>query len=226
MGIPLGLVLGFLAGQLLIPFLTRFSGYEGTGGIYFSPWIFVFGALFSLATVFISCRKPARIAGKVSPIEAVRYTEGGVKRRRKKKGQKGGRISRMALANLGRNKKKTLIVVLSLSFSIILLEVVMTGVGSFRMDQYLEARLVGDYMIGNANFTRASPITSDFSIDETYLAGADSQPGILETGELWTDLGIRHTLSETGRRRYEKLYEEGKMYTEQKKYKRRSPESH
>ena len=215
-GIPLGLVLGFLAGQLLIPFLTRFSGYEGTGGIYFSPWIFVFGALFSLATVFISCRKPARIAGKVSPIEAVRYTEGGVKRRRKKKGQKGGRISRMALANLGRNKKKTLIVVLSLSFSIILLEVVMTGVGSFRMDQYLEARLVGDYMIGNANFTRASPITSDFSIDETYLAGADSQPGILETGELWTDLGIRHTLSETGRRRYEKLYEEGKMYTEQK----------
>lgn len=215
-GIPLGLVLGFLAGQLLIPFLTRFSGYEGTGGIYFSPWIFVFGALFSLATVFISCRKPARIAGKVSPIEAIRYTEGGVKRRRKKKGQKGGRISRMALANLGRNKKKTLIVVLSLSFSIILLEVVMTGVGSFRMDQYLEARLVGDYMIGNANFTRASPITSDFSIDETYLAGADSQPGILETGELWTDLGIRHTLSETGRRRYEKLYEEGKMYTEQK----------
>ena len=215
-GIPLGLVLGFLAGQLLIPFLTRVSGYEGTGKIYFSPWIFVFGALFSLATVFISCRKPARIAGKVSPIEAVRYTEGGVKRRRKKKGQKGGRISRMALANLGRNKKKTLIVVLSLSFSIILLEVVMTGVGSFRMDQYLEARLVGDYMIGNANFTRASPITSDFSIDETYLAGADSQPGILETGELWTDLGIRHTLSETGRRRYEKLYEEGKMYTEQK----------
>lgn len=213
-GIPLGLVLGFLAGQLLIPFLTRVSGYEGNGEIYFSPWIFVFGALFSLATVFISCRKPARIAGKVSPIEAVRYTEGGVKRRRKKKGQKGGRISRMALANLGRNKKKTLIVVLSLSFSIILLEVVMTGVGSFRMDQYLEARLVGDYMIGNANFTRASPITSDFSIDETYLAGADSQPGILETGELWTDLGIRHTLSETGRQRYEKLYEEGKMDTE------------
>ena len=46
-GIPLGLVLGFLAGQLLIPFLTRVSGYEGTGKIYFSPWIFVFGALFS-----------------------------------------------------------------------------------------------------------------------------------------------------------------------------------
>ena len=92
-GIPLGLVLGFLAGQLLIPFLTRVSGYEGNGEIYFSPWIFVFGALFSLATVFISCRKPARIAGKVSPIEAVRYTEGGVKRRRKKKGQKGDRKS-------------------------------------------------------------------------------------------------------------------------------------
>ena len=213
-GIPLGLLLGFFAGQMLIPLLTSLSGYEGPAGIYFSPWIFVFGALFSLATVFISCRKPAKIAGKVSPVEALRYTDGTVKRRRKKKGLKGGKISRMALANLGRNKKKTAIVVLSVSLSMILLEIVMTAVGSFRIDQYLETRLTGDYMVGSVDFTRSSPMNMEYTIDENYLAGADSQTGILESGELWGDRGMKHTFTETGRQRYEALYQAGKMNTE------------
>ena len=34
-------------------------------------------ALFSLVTVLLSCRKPGKMAARVSPIEAVRYTEGG-----------------------------------------------------------------------------------------------------------------------------------------------------
>ncbi|MFR3922849.1 MAG: ABC transporter permease [Dysosmobacter welbionis] len=50
-----------------------------------SPVIFIGAALFSLVTVLLSRRKPGRIAGKVSPIEAVRYTEGGgIKRKTKK----------------------------------------------------------------------------------------------------------------------------------------------
>ena len=120
----------------------------------------------------------------------------------------------MALANLGRNKKKTAIVVLSVSLSMILLEIVMTAVGSFRMDQYLETRLTGDYMVGSVDFTRSSPMNMDYTIDENYLAGADSQTGILESGELWGDRGMKHTLTETGRQRYEALYQAGKMNTE------------
>ena len=42
-----------------------------------APWIFIGAALFSLLTVFLSCARPGRIAAKVSPVDAVRYTEGG-----------------------------------------------------------------------------------------------------------------------------------------------------
>ena len=76
-GIPLGLVLGWLIGGQLTPaIVSQLNGVVPMTSV--SPVIFIGAALFSLVTVLLSCRKPGRIAGKVSPIEAVRYTEGGV----------------------------------------------------------------------------------------------------------------------------------------------------
>lgn len=213
LGIPLGILLGFILGQLLLPMLSAVTGYKGTSALYFSPWIFVFGGVFSLITVFISCRTPAKIAGRVSPVEALRYTEGKSRRKRKKKGKRGARLSRMALANLGRNKKKTAVVISSISLSMILLALVATLVGSFRMDQYLESRLVGDYMIGNVNFTRSSPISLEYSIDEAYMQGALEQPGITGAYELWVDYSS-HNLTAEGMERYEQMYQQGKLTTE------------
>ena len=69
-------------------------------------------------------------------------------------------------------------------------------------------------MVGSVDFTRSSPMNMEYAIDENYLAGADSQTGILESGELWGDRGMKHTLTETGRQRYEALYQAGKMNTE------------
>ena len=43
---------------------------------------------FSLVTVFLSCNKPGRIAAKVSPVEAVRYTEADCGRKKSKSGEK------------------------------------------------------------------------------------------------------------------------------------------
>lgn len=214
-GIPIGLLLGYFAGQFLMPYLVRMSSYEMTGGFRFSPWIFIFGGVFSFFTVLISCRKPAKIAGSVSPIEAVRYTERGTgKRKREKRSDKGAKIRRMALANLGRNRKKTAVVILSISLSVILLELVMSAVGSFRMDEYMEDRIAGDYMVGNVNFTRASPVSYDFSIDEELIEGADAMDGVEETEEVWTQNFIDHSLSKEGRERFEQFFREGKLETD------------
>ncbi|MDE7341881.1 MAG: ABC transporter permease [Lachnospiraceae bacterium] len=74
-GIPVGLLIGYGIGALLTPIvLANLSVYQDALSV--SPWIFIGSALFSLLTVIISCRRPGRIAAKVSPIEAVRYTEG------------------------------------------------------------------------------------------------------------------------------------------------------
>ncbi|MDE5933840.1 MAG: ABC transporter permease, partial [Lachnospiraceae bacterium] len=142
-GIPVGLLVGYGIGALLTPIvLVNLNVYSDALSI--SPWIFVGSALFSLLTVIISCRKPGRIAAKVSPIEAVRYTEGDTSQRaekrrtgkhrhagkhhiiRKRKAETGASIFQMAWANLSRNRKKTAITVLSLSLSIVLLNITVT----------------------------------------------------------------------------------------------------
>src|SRR5699024_5254023 len=74
-GIPIGLVAGWLVGCVLTPVIVRrMNGMEEVRSA--DPRIFVFAAVFALATVLLSCRRPGRLAGKVSPVEAVRYTEG------------------------------------------------------------------------------------------------------------------------------------------------------
>ena len=68
-----------------------------------NPYIFIGSSVFTLITVFISVRRPARIAGMVSPIEAIRYTENDPgafgKQSTDKKSTKGAKIHRMALAD-------------------------------------------------------------------------------------------------------------------------------
>lgn len=52
--------------------------------ISFHPLIFIGAALFAWLTTMFSAIKPASIAGKVSPIEAVRYTGTMVKAKTKR----------------------------------------------------------------------------------------------------------------------------------------------
>lgn len=73
-----------------------------------NPLIFLTAVLFSVITVFISCRKPARMAAKVSPMEALRYVEQQAVRKKQKR---SSHISPVMLAkgNLGRNRKIAII---------------------------------------------------------------------------------------------------------------------
>lgn len=230
-GIPLGLLLGYGIGKVLLPFMMSFMDYGNAAvSLEFHPLIFVFGAAFSILTVFLSCRKPGKIAGSVSPVEAVKYTEGApgssrILRKRAKSREKSGitkkksgdkkthsfSVQRMAFANLGRNKRKTGVVVAAISLSMILLTLVMTGVGSFRIDKFLEQRIVGDIMIGSVNLFSSSSRDSDYELDPGLVSLADEQEGILETNEMWVGFGTSVKLDETGKERFKKLYEEEKL---------------
>ncbi len=76
-GIPIGLFIGFGVGRVALPFMLSIadSQREAAVALRCDPRIFIAGALFSALTVFLSSRKPGKIAGSVSPIEAVRYVE-------------------------------------------------------------------------------------------------------------------------------------------------------
>lgn len=58
----------------------------------------------------------------------------------------------MAFANLGRNKRKTVLVVISLSLSIVLLNILVLFVNGFDMDKYLSRMLCGDFIVSNNSY--------------------------------------------------------------------------
>lgn len=133
MGIPGGLVLGSVVSIIIVPAcLESMLSSGGLQGIIscepsFSPLIYLAAAAFSLATVVLSCRKPAREAGKVSPIAAVRYSP--VKQTGKQirsKGSYGTRLHRMAFRNVFRDRKKAVLVFLSLFMGMTIFVVIFT----------------------------------------------------------------------------------------------------
>lgn len=103
-GIPIGILLGYICGILLAPWINLSINNDIKMAYHaFHLWIFAVAAAFSLVTVLLSCAKPSRIAAKTSPIEAVRYTETSSLKGQRKRSRKNTNAFWMALANPGRN---------------------------------------------------------------------------------------------------------------------------
>lgn len=159
MGIPAGLVLGWLLGLVLVPAFTGIL--ENGGRVSVHPLIFIGSAVFAWLTVFISCLRPARLAQKVSPVEALRAGDVGISRKKKsKKGEIGASLAGMAWANLGRNKKRTVTVICSLSLGLVLLSCFYAKNAAFDMEKYLADLTLADFEL--------SEVTN-----ENYMTGYD-----------------------------------------------------
>ena len=151
MGIPLGLLGGWLAGAALTPIIiAQLDGIVNTVSV--RPLIFVVSALFALFTVLISCRRPGKMAAKVSPVEAVRYTEGMNVKRKTRKSTGTVSLLSMAKANLGRSRGKTWITVISLSLAVVLLNLTVTFTKGFDMDKYLSHFVATDFILADAAY--------------------------------------------------------------------------
>lgn len=152
LGIPAGLLLGYGVGAAAVPITMSTSTMGGRyTTVSVSPWIFLFSTVFALLTVLLSCARPGRIAGRVSPVEAVRYTE---RQSAGKTHRKGSKVTpvQMAAANLGRDKKKTALVMVSLSLTVVLLNLLVTFIGGFDMDKYLSRRSCADFLISTPDY--------------------------------------------------------------------------
>ncbi|WP_270563877.1 ABC transporter permease [Clostridium beijerinckii] len=151
-GIPIGLVLGFIIGNMLMPLIMTTTNFK-RAYVSFNPVIFIGAAFLSLITVYISCRKPGKIAASVSPVEAAKYAEVSMKNGKNiRKSIDGTKVYKMALYNIQRNMRKTIIVILSISLSLILLNSVYTFTNSFDIDKYVSKKVVSDFIVGHANY--------------------------------------------------------------------------
>ena len=99
-GIPAGLLLGYGIGAVLVPVVLRSTQLDaGITTISTSPVIFLGSMLFALLTVLLSCSKPGKMAAKVSPVEATKYTEV-MQTKKKRRSIRGAKLHQMAFANL------------------------------------------------------------------------------------------------------------------------------
>lgn len=185
-GIPAGLLLGWLLGGVLTPVITaQLNDVIGTVSV--SPVLFGISVLFALVTVLISCRRPGRLAGKVSPVEAVRYTEGKAFRPKARRKEKGVSLVSMAWANLGRSRGKTAITIVSLSLAVVLLTLTVTFTAGFDMDKYTAHFTATDFIVADAGKLQVSTtgFNSGMAVGEDAIAAINAQGGVTQSARVY-----------------------------------------
>ncbi len=117
-GIPIGLIAAVLTAKIIIPQLLHVvnPAFSASDVVAVKIWVFLIAGCFALFTNLISCRKPAKMAGDCSPIEALRYTIS-IGSRKSRKRESGGTYS-MALQNMFRDKKQAVIIFTSFIIAI------------------------------------------------------------------------------------------------------------
>lgn len=149
MGLPFGLAAGYLVGLLLLPHVLTYINIDATGVYRINPFVLIGAILFSLLTVYISSLKPCRYAAKISAIEAVRYVGDDIAVRKKKRKSRRTTPLTMGMSNLRRSGGKAVLVIVSLSLSMILLNTAYTAVTGFDLEKYIEEYAVADFCVSD-----------------------------------------------------------------------------
>lgn len=150
-GIPVGVLLGTLISFVAVPYALQMfqSGRDGAmpSDISFNPLIYIGTVLFAWLTVSISCRKPAKLASKVSAVEALKYNGQKNEKIKPRKSTNGGKIYKMAFRNVFREKKRAFLVFASLFMGTMAFLSVDTFIGSMKLQNYVDYYLPNDYTI-------------------------------------------------------------------------------
>ncbi len=214
-GIPLGLIMGYLVGASLMPAVMGMSSFD-----YFvisiNPLIFILATVFSLITVQISCNKPCRFIAKLSPIEAVRHTNVDKKLKNKRKTKRITTFS-MALANIKRNRLKSTLVIISISLSAIIFNITFTFVNGLDMDKYLSNFVVSDFLVTNSSLLNMGSDRTLDAVSEEFINEVSALDGVNEIGKIYAILGT-HIMSDTAKENVElsveKYYDKNPAYME------------
>lgn len=194
-GIPIGMLFASFLSYFILPLILNslYNNQLNTAmpkEIYFNPIIFIFTIVFVLFTIQLSCRKPSKIASKISPIEAVKYTGISVKNNQKvRKSIQGGKLYKMAWYNIFREKKRSVIVFISLFIGITTFLSIATFINALDLDNYLTTYYPYDldlldsgaiYGTNNGSNADASGEMNDSISDNTNNSESNSTSGIRE----------------------------------------------
>lgn len=175
-GIPLGMILGALVSFLIVPAALELANptLQFKKAVVFHPIIFTGTALFTGLTIYFSSRKPAIIAGDISPVEAAKYY-GMVSPHRNKNSENGGKLTYMAWRNLFREKKQAVIILSSFFVTLTALLVITTLVNGSSTKHVLNTLKDFDIRILNSSVVYKKPVQR---IQPTIIQQIKSMEGV------------------------------------------------
>lgn len=184
-GIPIGLVLGYLLGLVLLPVVMKATIYTDVQSLRPRLWVFVMAAVFAFVTVWISSNKPAKMMSKMSPIQALRYGGDEDSGRKQARGRESkARILQMAVSNIISNKRKTFLAVLSLSLSVLLFNSILNFTDSFDEKTYVEGQSGADFIVSNASFGTGTE-SERYVLDREFLDAIQKRTDIKSNGAVY-----------------------------------------
>jgi putative ABC transport system permease protein len=152
--IPFGLLIGFIASKLLFFLLGNNDRVQMVNGDLISKAklfnfpILLIAALLSVLTVYLSLRKPMRMVGSLSPVDAIRYQEQHKKNNGMRKGKTDMNVLSLTTSGLSMNRRRTITTIFTLGLSSVLFVTVANVAGN--MDAEYDARMQvekGQFMI-------------------------------------------------------------------------------
>lgn len=189
-GIPLGLLVGYFIGKAALPKIMNIfsSEYESVAvNVEPSPIIFVGAAVLAAFTVFLSTRKPVRVAANIPPIEAFRYVEAATGKRTMKKSTAGTSLTRLAWSNLGRNKRRSIFIVISLTLCVVLLNCVGIAADSVDIEKQVSYTIRTDYVVVNSASTNGMEgfTLREQALPNDVMEAINTQPGVTEASAVY-----------------------------------------
>lgn len=178
-GIPLGVAVGIGAMEIVMFIIgkLKYNLFGEDMRVVVSPLVFLLGAAIGIITVYLSAFGPARQAGRVSPLEAVRNT-GEFKREKLKKVKRSrlaglifGIEGQLAYKNLRRNRKRFRITVFSMVISITLYIVFSSFIGFVSKSDAMGR-------LDNVDFIVGRPSSKTESIEDRVFNDIKDIPGV------------------------------------------------
>ena len=159
--VPIGIIIGGAAGYFMKP-----QGFSILNTLIIAAAVFVIIYVITM----LSVHKPAKIAGNVSPMEALRYVpQDGMKQTSGRKQCRNLTPAGLGIMNFSRNRRKTAITMLSLGLGGILFMTAATYMSSFSKENYARQ---GDFQ--EAEFI-ISYSPSAIELNENGLSGMQAE---------------------------------------------------
>ena len=182
-GIPIGILLATVVSFGIVPFVLKQGFEEGKSmmdaEVFFHPLIYILSILFSAITVWIACNAPAKAAAKISPVEALKFQNFAPKKMKSRNSTNGGKLHVMAFHNVFRDKKRAILVFMSLFMGITMILGVNGVIKSMTAENFIKATMDYHFEYNDIQFEQPEQLNKEVpQFDEHFVDQIQQIDGI------------------------------------------------